>query len=271
VLAACVAIALPVAAGASSTPQLFAYDSRAPLAVRIESTLTRGDVTVRALSFSVEGSTRLGAYLVAPKRPAASVPGVLYVPGRRQTREFFLSEAVALAGRGAVALVVGDLPSRYPTFNQGDGAVLNRRVVALRRAVDLLTVQPGVDRTRLAFVGHSDGAELGGILAGVDRRMAAYVLMSGGGIWDRSNDAAYNRVIARNDADNYIGHAAPAALFYQSGLSDQFVPDSDGVRYQQRGSEPKTVRWYDADHMLNEQARKDRQAWLAARLHLSAR
>jgi hypothetical protein len=95
--------------------------------------------------------------------------------------------------------------------------------------------------------------------------------MSGGGIWDRSSDPSYNRAVAPVDADNYIGYAAPAALLFQNGLYDQFVPRADGLRYQRLGSRPKLVEWYAADHMLDTRARDDRRSWLVHRLHLSTR
>ena len=41
-------------------------------------------------------------------------------------------------------------------------------------------------------------------------------------------------------------------------------------RYQQLGSRPKLVRWYDAGHALDAQAERDRQAWLAHRLGFTA-
>jgi dienelactone hydrolase len=268
-----VALAVPASTGAAASPaaallRLFAYHPSLPLSIHVLSTAKRGQITVREVSFSVDRRTRLSGYLVTPAA-GDSRPAILFDPGRWQTKDFFLSEAVDDARRGAVTLSVDDLSTGYPSFTVSDRGVLINRVIGLRRAVELLMAQPGVDRTRLAFVGHSDGAELGGILAGVDRRFSDYVLMSGGGIWDRSSSAAYNRAVAPADADNYIGYAAPAALFFQNGLYDQFVPRSDGLRYQRLGSRPKIVRWYPADHMLDAQALRDRQRWLARRLHLT--
>ena len=49
----------------------------------------------------------------------------------------------------------------------------------MRRGADLLLARPDVDPRRLAFVGHSYNATVGAILAGVDRRFKAFVLMAG--------------------------------------------------------------------------------------------
>lgn len=268
-----VALCVPAAVGSATAPaaallRLYAYDRSLPLSLHVVSTTKRGEVTVRQVSFAVDRRTRLSAYLLTPSG-GGSRPAILFEPGRWQTRDFFLPEALSDARRGAVTLSLDDLSAGYPSFTARDRTVLISRVIGLRRAIDLLTAQPGVDRARLAFVGHSDGAELGGILAGVDRRLSAYVLMSGGGLWDRSSNTAYNRAVSAVDADNYIGYAAPAALLFQNGLRDQFVPRADGLRYQRLGSRPKAAAWYAADHMLDARALADRQQWLARRLHLS--
>ena len=93
--------------------------------------------------------------------------------------------------------------------------------------------------------------------------------MSGGWIWDRSQSSSYNAAVAPLAADDYLPYARPSALFLQSARHDQFVPAEDAVRDQQLASSPKQVRLYDANHMLNAQARSDRQAWLAVRLGFS--
>lgn len=139
----------------------------------------------------------------------------------------------------------------------------------MRRALDLLSHEPGVDPADLGFVGHSDGAEIGGILAGIESRVRCYVLMSAGGMWDRSSAEDYNRLIAPYDADNFIGQASPSSLFLQSGLNDTFVPRSNMQHFQQIASRPKVVRWYSSGHFLNSAARTDRERWLAQRLKLS--
>jgi len=62
---------------------------------------------------------------------------------------------------------------------------------------------------------------------------------------------------------HYIGRAAPSALFFQNGQRDPFMPIPAVERYQNAGSEPKKVKWYDAGHGLNAEATLDRAAWLS--------
>jgi hypothetical protein len=57
--------------------------------------------------------------------------------------------------------------------------------------------------------------------------------------------------------------------FDDQDRQDQLVPPADGKAYQEAGSEPKTLMWYDAGHGLDKQAVEDRQRWLAEKLGLA--
>lgn len=254
---------------AATTVPRFPYDTRVPFAVHVDARYVRGPATVEVMSFAVDASTRATVYLVTPLKGRRH-PGILFMPGRYQSRQFFLSEAIEDARWGATSMSVDDLGDGYPSFTGDDVARIVRRVVTLRRALDLLGREPGVDPAHIGYVGHSDGAELGGILAGIETRVKCYVLMSGGGMWDRPPGGGdYNAVIAPYDADNFIGRASPASLFLQSGLNDTVVPPLEMRHFQQIASQPKLVRWYDAGHFLNQAAMIDRERWLARKLALS--
>ena len=64
----------------------------------------------------------------------------------------------------------------------------------------------------------------------------------------------------------YVGHAAPAALLLQNGHLDTTFVEQDAKDLYQAAGDPKEIRWYDADHNLNEQARQDRAEWLQRQL-----
>ncbi|HEY6273858.1 MAG TPA: hypothetical protein VIX19_17905 [Terriglobales bacterium] len=49
----------------------------------------------------------------------------------------------------------------------------------MRRGAALVLARKDVDPSRLAYVGHSYDAEVGGFLSGVDKRFRAFVLMAG--------------------------------------------------------------------------------------------
>ena len=60
----------------------------------------------------------------------------------------------------------------------------------------------------------------------------------------------------------FVGRAAPAPLLFQNGFRDEFVSVHDAEKYQNAGSEPKTIRWYDSGHGLPPEAFEFQAEWL---------
>lgn len=269
------------------TGTLFAYDAGAPLDMIMESSRRLEDLQVLDLSFASPLGGRVPASLVLPAGPGPFA-GLVVAHGTAPTgRLNILPHALDLAGTGAVALLI-DAPyirwGVWPvTFTDRDAAGQVQFIVDLRRAIDLLLARPDVDPARLAFLGHSHGAAMGGLLAGVERRIGSYVLASGDGglvshFTGAGGDAEELRRLPEATARQwlaalepieplrFVGQAAPAMLFYQAGLHDEAVPRSSAEQFYQAGSEPKLLRWYEAGHVLDEQALLDHVAWLGERI-----
>ncbi|HXO19502.1 MAG TPA: alpha/beta fold hydrolase, partial [Thermoanaerobaculia bacterium] len=218
--------------------RLFDYDDRAPLDVREAGSERRGDVRVVDLSYVSPAGGRVPAFLVLPAA-AGRQPAALFLHSGQGDRSTFLDEAVALAGRGMVSLLVGAPHTRpeakgqpaKPWDAEADRKELIQTVVDLRRGLDLLASRPEVDTARLAYVGHSLGATAGGVLAGIDQRVSAYVLMAGlaaqSDSWmhghgtqalafqtllSRDRQEGYVAAMAPLDSVHYLPHAAPAKL-----------------------------------------------------------
>jgi predicted esterase len=147
-------------------------------------------------------------------------------------------------------------------------------ILGLRRGVDLLQSLPQVDPKRIGFVGFSEGAKIGAILAGVDHRIRAFALMSAGSPTVASFVAGLppgeatgiTRVLRQIDPVRYLGHAAPSSVFFQDGSLDQLVPHAQLVRVAQAATGPKRLQWYAAGHTLNKAAFRDQLAWLSSEL-----
>jgi fermentation-respiration switch protein FrsA (DUF1100 family) len=69
----------------------------------------------------------------------------------------------------------------------------------------------------------------------------------------------------------FIPHASPTPLLLQNGRSDALVPAADAQDLHTAAPEPRTIRWYDAGHGLNQQAMFDRHDWLHEKIGLDAR
>jgi hypothetical protein len=125
---------------------------------------------------------------------------------------------------------------------------------------------------------------MGGLFAGVERRLKASVLVVGdGGVVTHAGQPGsplygvppeqrerWLAAMSEIEPIRFVGHASPAALLFQNGLEDQAVPVADATLYQQAGSEPKTIKWYAAGHGLNNEAVRDRVLWLQEQIGVNA-
>jgi pimeloyl-ACP methyl ester carboxylesterase len=151
------------------------------------------------------------------------------------------------------------------------------QVKNLRRSLDVLMKQPGVDPTRIAYVGHDFGMMYGAILAGIDHRVRVSALMAGTSclsdwfLLGRKLDTEEREQIQVKLSPLcpiiYLPHATGPVLL-QFGNNDPYVPLKNAQSLADAAPEPKRVRYYDAGHALNGQARVERREWLALRLHL---
>lgn len=286
--------ALPLLAQDADLLRHFDYDPKAPLDFQEVGVEHRGSVTIHDISYASPKGGRVPAYLVVPdgRGPfAAVIWGHWYMPGSEfLNRKEFLAEAVALAPAGMVSLLTdgpiarpGHVEDQTPLSEQ-QVTDLVQQIIDMRRGADLLLARPDVDPKRLAYVGHSYDAEVGGFLSGIDRRFKAFVLMAGplsDEIDKRSKEYqeerqrvgpekfdAFEAKYSWLDPGKYVSHAAPAVVFLQYASREEFLnPDRDR-EYAAVVSEPKRFKLYDAPHALNAEARRDRIAFLTEQLRL---
>jgi dienelactone hydrolase len=271
--------------------KLFDYDAAAPLDARFLSSETRDGLTIQEVEYASPRGGRVPATVMIP---AGTGPfaGILLLHGAPGSRKQTFKEAAELARHGAVTLSI-DAPFARPGRPAGEVLRFDERdrddsiqlIVDLRRGVDLLLARPYVDPQRLGFVGGSYGGAMGGLLAGVEKRIKAYALFVGdGGLVSHFTGADDTngplQRMPKEQADrwlaamrpiepiHFVGRAAPAHLLFQNGRQDTLVPPADGRAFQEAGSEPKTIQWYDSGHKLPDEARTARRVWLAERLGL---
>ena len=225
---------------------LFDYDRTVPLDVQEVERWHESRATWTDLTYASPRGGRVPATLVVPdgRGPFAGVV-LMHGGGADSNRRDLFPLAAAYARMGAVVVLIDapfarpenrNPPRRYApmTWTAQDREELVQLIVDLRRAVDLLVARPDVDAQRMAYVGNSFGGATGGLLAGVEDRLPAYALAVEDGGWDVN------------------------------------VPPRDALRFQQAGSEPKTILWYDSAHSLPSQAWQDRAAWLQRRIGAGA-
>src|SRR5260370_15197062 len=272
----------------------FDYDQKAPLDVQEAGIEQRGDVAIHDISYASPKGGRVPAYLVVPKGKgpfAAVIWGHWYQDGSPfLNRKEFLDEAAALAASDVVSLLT-DAPTARPGFVRdpdplGDAQINNRvqQILDMRRGADLLLARGDVDPKRLAYVGHSYNAATGAFLAGIDQRFKAFVLIACklfGDVDMKSKgwqefrkqggpekvDAFVNKY-AWLDQRKFVAHAAPASVFLQYATKEHFLTPERAREYFAIGSGPKVLKFYEAPHALNAEARRDRIVFLVKELNL---
>jgi hypothetical protein len=167
----------------SGDPTHFSYDAGVSLSVKQLSTEVQNGVTIQDVTYVGSNGDTVPAYLVIPQgtgKFAAIIWAHWLMPGAANSnREEFLGEAIALAPKGVVSLLI-DSPQHRPGFKPTLNPVLvAQQVIDLRRGLDLLLSRADVDKSRIAYVGHSWNAGNGAILDAIDKRFAAFVFMSG--------------------------------------------------------------------------------------------
>lgn len=270
----------------------FGYSASAPLEVKEVSVQQRDSVSIHDITYVSPNGGTVPAYLVVPKgtgKFAAILWGHWLMPNSSTSnREEFLNEAIALAPTGVISLLI-NAPSARPGFKPAPNpAVIAQQVIDLRRGVDLLLSRSDIDPKRIAYVGHSWDAGNGAILDAVDKRISAFVFMSGP-LSTRQYflDSDSPRMIAARqgkdlakveqamqasawaDPGSYATHLGPAPALFQYGLQDEdWVPLKDAKDYFAMSSGPKEVKFYESGHALNAQARLDRIKFLQQHLAL---
>jgi dienelactone hydrolase len=280
---------------AASVEELLAYEAGKPLDVKVVGTEHKAPgVVVQDITFaSVTGGEPTQAYVVRPDGGSGPFAGVLFVhwfapPEPTSNRTQFLDEAQALARRGTVSLLVSTWwsdPARYRSRKWEDD--FQRSVnqgKELRRALDVLLAQPGVDSKRIAIVGHDYGAMFGALAASVDPRPKALVFIAGtarfadwylfgsaSGVPKGEALETFRSQLAAIDPVAVLARTK-TPVFFQLGENDHYTPRDNFLEIYKAAAGPKRIATYASEHAMSaEIIRLDRTLWLAEQLGLPAK
>jgi dienelactone hydrolase len=274
-----------------ATLKLFDYDQQTPLDLQETETEELDDVVVHHISYASPKGGRVTGYLVVPSGPGPFA-GIIMQHGMPGNRDSLRAYAERVARTGAVVLLINAPFARRRgeplSFTEKDREEQIQLMIDLRRGVDALVSRTDVDPQRLGYIGFSYGAAMGGLLAGIEKRIKAFVLAVGdGGLVEHFNaptaandlsgrvpQAAFEHwktIMEPIEPLRFVGHAAPSALLFQNARTDSLVNEESAGRYQAAGSEPKEIKWYDSSHGLNDQARQDQVEWLQTQIGIDAK
>ncbi len=217
---------------APDTFALFDYDAERPLDIQEVGSEPFDGYDIIDLTYASPMGGRVPAYLYMPhdEGPKAGMLLMHGMPGDRSNgaplaRQYVEAGAVVLAISAPWARSASPVPI---SFTPQDRANQIQLIQDLRRGVDLLLTFPWVDKERLGYVGISYGGAMGGLLAGVEHRIKAYVLGVGdGGLLAHMtspgdvvppagvSEEQWNRWVSDMDPIEpvrFVAHAAPSEL-----------------------------------------------------------
>ncbi len=249
----------------------FEYAPGAPLDIKQLGVEQLDGLTVTDLTYASPGGGRVPAFVVAPATKGPSA-GVIFMHWGQGDRTEFLGDALALAATGGLVSILVDAPHLRPEGpaapspdSRGDlekeRDYMTGLILDLRRAVDVLLARENVDRDRVGYVGHSIGASVGGVLAGVEPRIDSFVLVAGG-IGFREGPMS---IIA---GGRYATPLTPGRILFQFGRRDRFFSAPAVLEdYTAAFGPDPEIRWYMTDHEFNDRrSAQERRDWLLARL-----
>lgn len=263
-------------------------DPGTPLATQVQSTTDRAGTSVVEMTYAgAPDAPPVRATLVRPPAEAKRGPAILWVhwlgdpPTTNRTE--FLDEAVELARLGVVSLLVDALWSQPGWYKQrsidADPAAFTAQVVSLRRGLDLLAQEPGVDPAKLAIVGHDFGAMTAMLASAADGRPRSHVVLALTPRFEHwmfydpskkpTDELDYRRRLAALDPIDALP-ALEGSLLVQLAQEDFYVPPDQIDAWRKALGGRGDLRTYATSHAMEAaQVRADRQEWLRRTLGLA--
>jgi dienelactone hydrolase len=260
--------------------QMQNYDRDFPYLFRLVRKHSEDGIERQLLVTSSPFGYRRMAELIRPEE-GRLYPAILYLhwyepESPDSNRSQFVNEAREMAKRGAACLLIETMwsdPDFFPKRTQEDDPQISiQQVVDIRRAIDFLLAQPGINSTRCALVGHDFGGMYGVLAGALDKRPTHYVIMAATPRFpdwylyapklEGQAREDFIRQMAEIDPITHVKSLSPASLLFQFATDDFHVPQERAKEFFTAAGEPKEIRWYQAGHGLNGTALRERVEWL---------
>jgi pimeloyl-ACP methyl ester carboxylesterase len=257
----------------------FKYDAKLLFDLKVTRTDDERGVQREYLSFQSTSGVRVTAVLSQQAgAPAGLRPAIIFLHGGVPAgKEATLPVAGVLARAGWTVLSIdmpyfGERKTNFLTtfseeekheklYNQPSAYLswVNQVTKDVSRAFDVLVAERRVDPRRVALLGSSRGAMVGSIVGGIDKRLAAVVLLFGAHF-----DALETTHLPAACPANYIGRIAPRPLLMVNGTQDSDMLRDVAVEPLFKiAKQPKQIIWTDGGHMfMTEEHRASIIQWL---------
>lgn len=249
----------------------YAYDQALPLDAT--STVVSGSAQTVAeeITFHSTAGETVSAMLYRPAS-AAPAPVVLFLHGLGgdRTNVSLLAPFLCPAGIAALSIdaqfhgkrkvegreiISSDLLLTLQGFRQS--------IVDNRRALDYIATRPELDASRVYLIGASMGGIMGSMVAALDERIRAALLVVGGG--DLATMLSSSQIAEARETrgilddlepfkplldliepTRFVAHISPRPLWMLNGSHDQIIPPACAQALFDAALEPRHIEWYDS-------------------------
>ncbi len=255
--------------------EFYEYDRDFPYLLEISEPTGRGGYFEYDVTFESVHDQLVPAIYIRPSAEG-KYPGIVFLHGRGGNKRDILPIASLFTSAGYAGISIdcqyhGDRNPRgkniYSQYVYQDRDATIQTVVDARRAVDFLQSREEVMPDRIGLVGGSMGGILGTLVAAVETRIKASVLLVAGGNWSKIASISQHgdaknlrkvgvdmerlgKVLACVDPINFAEMISPRPVLFQLGKKDDVVPAETGRELFEAAKEPKEVDWYDSGHGL---------------------
>ena len=273
--------------------ELILYDANSAFDVKKNSSPTdKGDYTISDISLSNAIGGRIQAYYVKPKQKK-QMKAVLFIHwlenhAENSNRLEFIPLAERFAKNGVASLLIDCFWSTTPekfkanpvmwwkTNVEYDVELSRVQLIEIKRSIEFLQQDPDIDPNSLVLGAHDFGAMYSMTLASVFSNFKAYAFMAmtsrfhhwfkfGSKLPTEELDQ-YAEQTKFLDPIEYVDKINCPTLF-QFSKTDFYVPIPIAEELFKKTRVTKEIKWYDADHGLNDQAFEDMYQWLSKYLN----
>ena len=250
------------------------YDRAAPLHPSASTSDPRDGY--RRVAFRYEGVKGLPvpALLALPPVPDGPMPCAIFLHGIGQKKEF-LDEIAGFFTREGFAMATFDQHMRGERKLPKGTALVKQALAFRRRAaltvmetwrlVDYLVTRPDIDGNGIYLLGASYGAVTGCTAAALDERIRGVILTYGGGDLGKLLSSVEAKrelgrlflpvrlltqwLLAPAEPVRSAHRISPRPVLLQNGSHDRLIPVEAAKALHAAVQEPKTVIWYESDHV----------------------
>lgn len=262
----CVVVSAPGLLAGRSLTAAYEYDRSLPLEAWEDEAKTEGQLVTQRVVFNSTYGERVSALLVRPvgvEKPPVLLDMHGLACSKEDARNWF-----QIVGSRGIAVFAIDMPCHgerateeadwHAFRDKRLGPICMRRTVLDNlRALEYLRTRKDLDTRGIPLLGASMGANLGGIVAGLDAGVAGACLISGSAT-PGPEPGTYLPLSDPRKADldvtNFLGWVSPCPVLVMTGDADAGVPVAYGEALYAAAGDPKELFVYRGGHVPGPEA-----------------